>query len=85
MAKPENSIKKIKLPGENTARDIIPDSLGSGSYIASLPTLSADATIATDIDLANKQDKYITEKTYIDGWTTKTWSGLENFYGGSNI
>lgn len=85
MAKPENSIKKIKLPGENTARDIIPDSLGSNGYIASLPELAADATIATNIDLASKQDKYVLEKIYTNAWSTKTWTGLTSFAGNYSI
>lgn len=45
MAKPTGSIKSITTP-DNVSHSIVPDSLGSGSYVASLPQLSQDDTVA---------------------------------------
>lgn len=50
MSKPNNSIKQINLPNGQNA-EIIPDRLGSGNYVASLPTLTQDVTLATTSDL----------------------------------
>lgn len=52
MAKPNNSIKGVKLPN-NTQCEIIPDRLGSGSYVAELHTLTADTTLITNADIAS--------------------------------
>lgn len=51
MAKPTNSIKKIKV-GETTY-DVVPSMVTDGTYKASCPTLTADATLATTNDLTN--------------------------------
>lgn len=42
MAKPNNSIAKIKLPGENTQRPIVPYGLTDGTYYITLPSLNND-------------------------------------------
>lgn len=58
MSRPNNALAKIKLPGENDQRPIIPYAIGfevsdgeggytPGSYIAKLPNLSQDTYIAT--------------------------------------
>jgi len=51
MAKPNNSIAKIKLPGEDTQRLIVPYGLTDGSYYAIVPTLSGDKTLAITDDI----------------------------------
>lgn len=51
MAKPTNSIKKIKVG--DTTYDIVPNMVTDGTYKASCPTLTADATLATTNDLTN--------------------------------
>lgn len=54
MSRPNNSIGKIKLPGENVERPLIPYALGyssSNSYQATLPELTADAVIALQSDV----------------------------------
>ena len=45
MAKPTNSIKKIKAG--DTTYDIVPNMVTDGTYKASCPTLTDDATLAT--------------------------------------
>ena len=51
MSKPNNSVSKIKLPGESTGRPIIPYAVAypDGTHQATLPsgTISADKTLAT--------------------------------------
>ena len=51
MAKPNNAIATVKLPGDTDARPIVPYYLGvssSNGFVATLPeTLNADKTIAT--------------------------------------
>ena len=50
MSKPNNSISKIKLPGESTGRPIVPYYLGvssSNNFVATLPALTEDKIIAT--------------------------------------
>ena len=51
MAKPTNSIKKIKVG--STTYDVVPSMVTDGTYKASCPTLTADATLATTNDLTN--------------------------------
>lgn len=59
MSRPNNSLAKIKVPGENVQRPIIPYAVGyevedeynpgsyiPGDYIATLPILTEDSTIA---------------------------------------
>ena len=49
--KPSNSISKIKLPGENTGRPIVPYHVGYASnnnYVATLPQLSSDVHFVID-------------------------------------
>lgn len=55
MAKPNNSIANIKLPGDSTARPIIPYALSKSgsSYQATLPTLEKDSEIALRIDIVD--------------------------------
>lgn len=55
MAKPNNSIAKVKLPGENVERPIVPHALSkSGSaYQATLPDLDKDSEIALRIDIVD--------------------------------
>lgn len=50
MSKPNNSISKIKLPGENTGRPIVPTMLSDGTTtnIATLPTLSQDEILGLE-------------------------------------
>lgn len=45
MAKPDNSIAKIKLPGENTQRPIVPYGLTDGTSYATVPAMNADSSI----------------------------------------
>ena len=45
MAKPNNSIAKIKLPGENTQRPIVPYGLTDGTSYATVPGMNADSLI----------------------------------------
>lgn len=65
MALPSNRIKKVKLNG-STTYEIVPESLAKNGHQASLPNLSADATLATTADLAAKQD------TLVSGTNIKT-------------
>ena len=51
MALP-NNIKQVKLPN-NCVYEIIPERLKNGTYQASLPTLTADVTLATTANLSN--------------------------------
>ena len=54
MPKANNSIAKIKLPGENTERPIIPYAIavgGSNPYQAALPELEEDATLGLQIEI----------------------------------
>lgn len=46
MGKPNNSLAKIKLPGENVQRPIIPYAVSDGTYLASVPTMTKDETLA---------------------------------------
>ena len=51
MSKPNNSISKIKLPGENTGRPIVPYYVGyseSNNYVTTLPALTEDAHFVID-------------------------------------
>ena len=48
MAKPNNSIAKIKLPGEDTQRPIVPYGLTDGTSYATVPTMSADSSIIVE-------------------------------------
>lgn len=50
MSKPANYIKEIKLPS-NTTYEIIPERLGDANYVAELPTLNSDSTLALDSDI----------------------------------
>ena len=45
MAKPNNSIKHVKLPNENVKREIIPSRLTDDTYVAELPTLTQDSIL----------------------------------------
>lgn len=61
MSKPNNSIAKIKVPGENEQRPIIPYAVGvngENPYQAVLPELDEDETIAVSKDLPKVQ-RYI--------------------------
>lgn len=53
MAKPNNSIGKIKLPGESEKRPIIPQAIwdGTNDYQAILPAMSQDEILALMSDL----------------------------------
>ena len=53
MAKPTNTIDKIKLPGESTPRLIIPHALwdGTTNYQTTLPILTKDEVVALMSDL----------------------------------
>lgn len=56
MAKPANSIATIKLPGDSSARPIVPYYLAyslSNNYVATLPNLTADSIIALTTDIKN--------------------------------
>lgn len=78
MAKPSNAIKTIKDPSDNTSYEIIPSRLQNGSYVASLPTLSGDKTIAlTDTVSAATTGTSTTEAKYltINGTEWKLPSG----------
>ncbi len=62
MAKPNNSIGKIKLPGENVERPLVPYALGysnTNSYQATLPELKQDRIITTEY---SKNFTYTTNK-----------------------
>jgi len=50
MSKPNNSISKIKLPGESTGRPIVPNMFSDGttSNIATLKTLSEDKNLTVE-------------------------------------
>ena len=48
MAKPANSISKITIAGESTARDIVPHMLTDGTYKVTLPALTADHVVSLD-------------------------------------
>lgn len=64
MSRPNNSIGKIKLPGENTERPIVPYAIGvsnSNTYQATLPELTKDATIALTSDIPTS---YIVSSSY---------------------
>lgn len=79
MSRPNNSLAKIKVPGENVQRPIIPYAVGyevedeynpgsyiPGDYIATLPILTEDSTIALKSDIpsvletgVSNKDKYL--------------------------
>ncbi len=64
MSRPNNSIGKIKLPGENTERPIVPYAIGvsnSNTYQAILPQLTKDATIALTSDIPTS---YVVSSSY---------------------
>ena len=64
MSRPNNSIGKIKLPGENTERPIVPYAIGvsnSNTYQAILPQLTKDATIALTSDIPTS---YVVSSNY---------------------
>lgn len=67
MSRPNNSIGKIKLPGENTERPIVPYAIGvsnSNTYQAILPQLTEDATIALTSDIPTS---YVVSSSYNSG------------------
>ncbi len=66
MSKPSNSIKKVKLPN-NTECEIVPDKVGSGTYVASLPSLSADDTLVVQSKVATSNSAGLVKP---DGTTT---------------
>lgn len=47
---PANNIKKVKLP-TNDEYEIIPSRLTDGSFVAEVPDMSQDSTLATTADL----------------------------------
>ncbi len=55
MSRPNNSIGKIKLPGESAQRPIIPQGLwdGTTNYLATLPTLTKDSKIGLEIEIVD--------------------------------
>lgn len=64
MSRPNNSIGKIKLPGENIERPIVPYAIGvsnSNTYQAILPQLTKDATIALTSDIPTS---YVVSSSY---------------------
>lgn len=86
MAKPNNSIGKIKLPGESTQRPIIPQALwdGTTNYQATLPTLTADSTIALASQLYKVYISNNSGKVYLTG-TTATSAGNYQEYRNSSV
>lgn len=79
MSKPNNSISKIKLPGENTGRPIVPYYVGyseSNNYVVTLPQLTEDNTHF----VIDKQDQDIYgHKIFMD------WMGLYDYQNSSEI
>lgn len=72
MARPNNSIATIKLPGDVSSRPIVPYALGvsnSNGWQATLPALTADAVIALTSDLAD----------YVTLTTNQSISGQKTF------
>ncbi len=56
MAKPANSVATVKLPGDSSARYIVPYYLAyskTNNYVATLPNLTADSIIALTTDIKN--------------------------------
>ena len=64
MSKPNDSLKHVKLPGENTQREIIPSRLTDDTHVAELPSMSKDGIIS------------LTEREYKD--TTNNFSGYQS-------
>lgn len=62
MALPTNRIKKIKLPN-GTTYDIVPDTLGDGTYAVTLPSLTADSVLATETILHKYAVSYSTTQS----------------------
>lgn len=58
MPLPNKRIKNIKLPTSNDAYEIIPERLQNSGYAASLPTLTADSTLALKSDVDNVNQFY---------------------------
>ena len=78
MAKPSNSVSYIKLPNENTNREIVPYKVTDGNYVITVPTLSSDAVFtivsASTTGTATTEAKYIT----INGTQWKLGGGSVN-------
>lgn len=65
MSKPNNALATVKIPGDSTARPIVPYYLGysaSNNYVATIPNITADKTIA----LANYSNTFTGMQTFTD-------------------
>ena len=51
--KPNNSIGKVKLPGENVQRPIIPYAVSDGTHLAAVPQMEEDKPLALQIDIVD--------------------------------
>lgn len=71
MALPTNRVKKIKL-ANNTEYEIIPERLQNSGFSASLPTLSADATLALTSDIPTKTSDLTNDSGYTSNTGTIT-------------
>ena len=75
MAKPNNSLANIKLPGENERRPIIPYKVSDGTNVATAPNMGGvDQELAYRNDLTSKLDKdnfgwVLTYSTYNNTYT----------------
>lgn len=68
MSKPSNTIATIKIPGDTSARPIIPYYLAYSSdndYVATLPELTADSIIALTSDIPTAVSELTNDSGYI--------------------
>lgn len=82
MAKPDNSIAKIKFPGENTQRPIVPYGLTDGTYYATIPEMNADSSIIVSEPNGNQEiSRYpLTLSKYLNIYSDDMGEELDNPY-----
>ena len=79
MAKPNNAIATVKIPGDTNARPIVPYYVGvssSNDYVATLPTLTTDATLA----LKDKDNFFSSNQTFNKALIVKQPVGTYGVY-----